>query len=278
MSEVVLDQRIDTARLGRQAVDATVRLWFGVAAIGHWLFVAYILAVFYPPIAKRGISGLDGMHLPSGFIEGDWLGNLASVSHVLLAALVIGGGPLQLIPAVRRRFPVFHRYLGRSYVFAAVTSAIAGLYMTWTRSPIGDVWSKLGITGDGVLIIVFAAIALRHAMAGRIADHRRWALRLFLVVSAVWFFRVGLMAWYMLTGGIGIHEESFTGPFLYFLGFAQYLLPLAMLEWYFRCQRGARPVRQLAFSATLLGMTGITALGVFAATMGMWFPRMSVSM
>ncbi|MEL6214385.1 MAG: DUF2306 domain-containing protein, partial [Pseudomonadota bacterium] len=137
MSEAVMVQRIDYARLGRQAVDMSAKLWFGVAAIGHWLFVAYILTVFYPPIAARGLSGLEGMHLPSGFIEGDILGNLAAVAHVLLAAIVIGGGPLQLIPAIRQRFPRFHRYLGRSYVAAAVVSASGGLYMTWTRSPIG---------------------------------------------------------------------------------------------------------------------------------------------
>ena len=274
MSEAVLQPGVDLARLGRQSVELTARLWFTVAAVGHWLFVAYILAVFYPPIAARGLSGLEGMHLPSGFIEGDLVGNLASVSHVLLAALVIGGGPLQLIPAIRTRFPTFHRYLGRSYVLAAVVSAIGGLYMTWTRSPIGDVWSKLGITGDGILILVFSAIAVWHAMNRRMATHRRWAMRLFMVVSAVWFFRIGLMSWSMLTGGIGIDWETFTGPFLYVLGFAQYGLPLVMLEWYFHCQRQASPTLQFTFATTLLALTGVTAIGIFAASMGMWFPRM----
>lgn len=55
---------------------------------------------------------------------------------------------------------------------------------------------------------------------------------------------------------------------------AQYLLPLAMLEWYFYCHRGAHPGGQMALSVTLLGMTGLTALGVVAATVGMWLPRM----
>ncbi|MEL7297303.1 MAG: DUF2306 domain-containing protein [Pseudomonadota bacterium] len=274
MSEAVMVQRVDTEAAGRQVVLWSARVWFGVATIGHWLFVAYILAVFYPPIAAKGLSGLEGLHLPSGFVEGDWLGNLAVVSHVLLAALVIGGGPLQLIPAIRQRFPRFHRYLGRSYVAAAVVSASGGLYLTWTRSPIGDVWSKLGITGDGVLILLFAFIAVRHAMARRIVDHRRWAMRLFMVVSAVWFFRVGLMSWATLTGGIGIDWDSFTGPFLYFLGFAQYLLPLAMLEWYFRCQREVSSGERFMFSGTMFVLTGITAIGIFAATMGMWLPAM----
>ena len=274
MNEMVIARGPHTAALPRQLVDAAARGWFTVAAIGHWLFLAYILAVFYPPIAQYGLEGLKGMHLPAGFREGETLGNLASVSHVLLAAIIIGGGPLQLIPAVRGRFPTFHRWLGRSYLVAAVLSSVGGLYMSWTRSPIGDVISKLGISGDGVLIIVFAALAVRHAMAGRIATHRRWAMRLFMVASAVWFFRVGLMGWVTLTGGIGIDWESFTGPFLYVLGFAQYLLPLAMLEWYFHCQRDASPGTRLAFAATVSLLTVYMGIGIFSATAGMWLPRM----
>ncbi|MEM6639707.1 MAG: DUF2306 domain-containing protein [Pseudomonadota bacterium] len=275
MSEQALVLPIDIERMGRKAVDLTARIWFGVAAIGHLMFTLYIVSVFYPPIAQRGMSGLKGMHLPSGFVEGDFIGNLAAVCHVLLAALVIAGGPLQLMPAIRQRFPRFHRYLGRSYVAAAVLSASGGLYMTWSRPPIGDVISQLGITGDGVLILVFSAFAVRSAMARNFAVHRRWAMRLFLVVSAVWFFRIGLMAWGMLTGGAGIDFETFTGPFLYFLGFGQYLVPLAMLEWYFCCQRSTSTGMHLMFAGTMTFWIGITVIGVFAATMGMWLPRMT---
>ena len=95
-----------------------------------------------------------------------------------------------------------------------------------------------------------------------------------MAASAVWFFRVGLMGWAALTGGIGINWETFTGPFLYVLGFAQYLLPLAMLEWYFACQRQAGPAMQMAFAGVLFGLASFMVVGVFAATTGMWLPRM----
>lgn len=274
MNEMVLEQRTWGAALPQQAVGVAVKLWFTIAAVGHWVFLAYILAVFYPAVIQHGLEALKGSHLPSGFIEGDGFGNATSVGHVLLAAIIIGGGPLQLIPAVRRRVPTFHRWLGRTYLVAAVSSSLGGLYMTWTRSPIGDVISQLGISGDAVLIVIFATLAVRHAMAGRLVEHRRWAMRLFLAASAVWFFRVGLMGWVMLTGGVGIEWESFTGPFLYFLGFSQYLLPLAMLEWYFYCQRQATAGVQIAFAGTLLALTGFMTIGIFAATTGMWLPRM----
>ena len=74
--------------------------------------------------------------------------------------------------------------------------------------------------------------------------------------------------------GIGIDFATFTGPFLYVLGFAQYLLPLAMLEWYFRCQKQAGQAERLVFAATLTGLSAFMSVGIFAATMGLWLPRM----
>ncbi|WP_299948532.1 DUF2306 domain-containing protein [uncultured Microbulbifer sp.] len=274
MNDAVLNQTLPRPFDTLRAVNLTVKTWFYVAAIGHAIFLAYILAVFYPPIAQSGLHGLQGLHLPTGFREGDTLGNLASVSHVLLAVIVIGGGPLQLVSAVRRHAPAFHRWLGRSYLLAAVVSSVGGLYMTWTRHTVGNLVTQIGITVDGILILAFAFLAVRNAMAKRITEHRRWALRLFMVASAVWFFRVALMGWAMITDGWGIHWESFTGPFLYALGFGNYLLPLAMLEWYFYCQkRKAGQGIQIAFVSTLLPLTVFMGIGIFAATMGLWLPR-----
>lgn len=276
MNDAVLSTTMRRPFDTRRAVQLTATIWFGIAAVGHGIFLAYILAAFFPPIAQSGLAGLQDLeHLPAGFREGDMLGNLAAVAHVLLAAIVIGGGPLQLIPAVRHHAPTFHRWLGRSYLLAAVISSVGGLYMIWTRHSLGNMVSQVTISIDGVLILVFAFMALRTAMARRLAEHRRWALRLFMAASAVWFFRVALMGWATLTGGWGIDWETFTGPFVYALGVGQYLLPLAMLQWYFHCQeREAGHGMQLAFVATLVPLTLFMAIGIFAATMGMWLPRM----
>lgn len=274
MSEITIKPAVIPSVLVDDAVKLVTKIWFVTAAVGHWIFLAYILIVFYPPIAQHGLEGLKDMHLPEGFREGDTLGNLSAVSHVLLAAIIIGGGPLQLIPVIRRRFPKFHRQLGRSYLIVAVISSIVGVYMTWTRGDIGDVVTRVGISGDAVLIVVFALFTVRHAVAKRFDQHRRWAMRLFMACGAVWFFRVGLMAWTMITGGIGIEWESFTGPFLYVLGFAQYLLPLLMLEWYFYCQQQTSMGIKMAFVLTLGVLTIYMAIGIFAASMVLWLPRM----
>ena len=78
----------------------------------------------------------------------------------------------------------------------------------------------------------------------------------------------------MLTGGVGVEFKTFTGPFLTFLGFAQYLLPLAMLEWYFRCQARPSGAGQWLYVVTLACLTGYMCVGIFAAAMGLWLPRL----
>lgn len=249
--------------------------WFVVAAAGHFAFLVYIVGFYWLLIAGGGTAALADTHLPNGFVDGDSLGNAAVLAHVLLAAIVIGGGPLQLVPAVRERFPAFHRWLGRSYVTAAVISSLAGLYMVWARGTVGGPISEISITLDGVLILVFAAVAVRYAVARDVVRHRRWAMRLFLVASGVWFFRIGLMGWVVMTGGIGIDWETFSGPFITFWGFGQYLLPLVVLELYFRAERSTDGRLKLATSVVLFLCTVVTSIGIFAATTGLWLPRIT---
>ncbi|MEM8816532.1 MAG: DUF2306 domain-containing protein [Pseudomonadota bacterium] len=255
-------------------LSQTAALWLVVAAVGHLIFLVYIVGYYWLMLAGGGAAALADTHLPNGFVEGDPLGNAAVIAHIVLAAIVIGGGPLQLIPAVRARFPAFHRWLGRSYLLAAAASSVAGLFMILSRGTIGGLVNEVAIALDGILILIFAAFAVRHAMAGNIVRHRRWALRLFLVASGVWFFRVGLMGWVFMTGGIGIEWETFSGPFIVFWSFAQYLLPLALLELYFAAQKSLSGALKVATSSVLLAFTAAMAVGIFAATMSLWLPRL----
>jgi hypothetical protein len=92
----------------------------------------------------------------------------------------------------------------------------------------------------------------------------------------VWFFRVGLMFWLLVNQRpVGFDTKSFTGPFLSFLSFADYLLPLAVLELYFQAQDRGGAVARRAMAAVLVLLTLAMAAGIFAATMGMWMPRIS---
>lgn len=249
-------------------------LWFFAAAIGQWIFVYYVAAYYLPFLARNGLPGLEQTTLPDGFVPGDGPGNLAIAFHVVIAIIIIGGGPLQLIPPVRKYFPAFHRAVGKTYMSAAILTSIAGLYLVWTRGVPGGPLAPFAISLDAILIFIFAGIAVRFAMARKIDQHRRWAMRLFMVVSAVWFFRIGMMFWFMATGGIGIDTETFTGPFLDFIYFGQMFVPLLFLEIYFRAQDHHAAAPKIAAMFLVLLATGVTVIGTFAATMGMWLPRL----
>ncbi|SDA57924.1 MULTISPECIES: hypothetical protein [unclassified Janthinobacterium] len=126
-----------------------------------------------------------------------------------------------------------------------------------------------------MLVLVFAGLALKNVLRGDIAAHRRWALRLFLAVSGVWFFRVGLMFWLAVNGGpAGFDPDTFTGPALSFLAFAQYLLPLAVLEAYLRCRDGGGAAARWTVAALLALASLAMSAGIAVASMGMWLPRM----
>ena len=109
-------------------------------------------------------------------------------------------------------------------------------------------------------------------------DRNRWALRLFVVVSGVWFFRVGLMLTLLLfKGPIGFDPTTFQGPLVTFLSFAQYLLPLAVLELYLRMQERGSVLARFGTAATLSGLTVAMGAGIFGATMTLWLPNIKAA-
>ncbi len=273
MTEAVMAGRFDLESTARTALDASARFWWLVAALGQWLFAFYVLAYFGPMLLQNGIEGLKEAHLFNGFIPGDTVGNYAVAGHILLAVVIMGAGPLQLIPQIRARFPVFHHWSGRSFILAAVTSSIGGLYLIWTRPIFGQLINNISTSASGVLVIVFATVALRYAMARDIRTHRRWALRLFMVASSVWFLRIGTRLWVFLTGGVGIDSATFTGPFVVAAHFGQFLLPLAVLELYLRARDGDNAHFKLATATVLVVLTILMSIGIFLVATGSWFQR-----
>ena len=189
MSTAVLTNRLELDSVADTALKVASRFWFGVTVIGQFVF-AFAVASFYGLTALRG--DYHAWKITHGYVPGATKGNLAVVIHLATAVAVMLAGAIQLVPPVRNRFPVFHRWNGRMYMLAAVALSVAGLYMTWFRGTVGDNPQHIGSTLNAILIWLCAAMALRYALARDFKSHRRWALRLFLVVSASWFLRIGL--------------------------------------------------------------------------------------
>ncbi|TBR40480.1 MULTISPECIES: DUF2306 domain-containing protein [Dyella] len=263
---------VDASRTRALSIAATT--WVVVALIGQLIFASYV-AGFYGRAAMHGRWSAWNDVLAHGYVAGDTALNVVLGLHLLFAVLVIVGGVMQLMPRIRRVAPAWHRWNGRLYLILSSTLAIGGVAMVWIRGTVGDIWQHLGITLNAALIVGFAWLAWRAARERRFDAHRRWALRLFLVVSGVWFFRVGLMFWIVVNQGpAGFDPTSFTGPFLTGLSFAQSLLPLAILEGYLRARASGRRVHVVgAFACLVLG-TLVTGAGIAAASAIMWLPHL----
>lgn len=261
--------------LARQVLHGSAKFWFAVVLIGQAIFSYYIVMLYYVATFKQDLERFNTV-MPGGHIEGDIGGNIAVVIHMLFAAVITVGGLLQLIPVIRCKWPAIHRWNGRLYVITAMLMSLSGMFMVLTRSDkvVGGLIGHTAIMINGSLIVTCAVMAFKYARQKKFAQHRIWALRLFLAVSGVWLFRVGLMAWLTLHGRpVGFDPVSFSGPFLNVLYFVVYLLPLLLLEVYLRAQRSQSGTQKLAAASLVMAISLIMMVGVFGATMGMWLPR-----
>jgi uncharacterized membrane protein len=275
MSTAVMTNRLELSSVADTALKAAARFWFVVTVLGQLVF-AFAVASFYSLTALRG--DYHKWNFTNGYVPGFSMGNTAVVMHVASAAFIMLAGAVQLVPQIRNRFPVFHRWNGRIYMLTAVTLSVAGLYMTWIRGSVGDLSIHLGSTLNAVLIWLCGGMALRYALARDFKTHRRWALRFFLVVSASWFFRIGFFLSFLVNKGpFGFDPSTFRGPFLTFMSFAQFLVPLAVLEIYLRAQDHPGALRRMATAGVLFVLTLVMGAGLFAVAMAQWVPQVKAA-
>ncbi|WP_245600267.1 DUF2306 domain-containing protein [Sphingomonas jaspsi] len=244
---------------------------FAAIATGQGLFLTFILAFYYPTTLRGEWAHWNAKPLIDGFKVGDTIGNLFFAMHVLLAAVITAGGVIQLVPAIRIRAPSVHRWIGRIYMVTAMILAVGGLWLVWGRGTYLSTIGAVGISADAVAMLTFAGLAWRSARARNYAQHRRWALRLFAVASAVWFMRVGYMVWGIATGGVGI-GPSMDGPFDFFIAFGNSLLPLAIAEAYLRALERPNKVARYGVTALLATSATIVVVGSAGAWFVMWKP------
>lgn len=250
----------------------SARAWFVAALAGQWLFAAYILWVLVRPLLAGEGEAVNRITFITGHVAGDTMGNATLVGHLLAAGVLNLVGLLQFLPWLRRRYPTWHRWAGRSFMAMALVATVSGFWLSWGRGALLGQLSAIAISLNGVLIVVAVVMAWRLARQRRFVEHRRWAIRAFLLVSGVWMLRLGLMAWLIVNQGPRGNSPRLDGPFDSFWVFGCYLLPLAVAELYFRAEREG-PGAQGAAATVLFTGAALTALGTFGAFMGMWGPH-----
>jgi hypothetical protein len=249
-------------------LNGTVIFWFALALIGQWAFFSYIAAFYGGSLLNGSFEVWNRLEAlgRTPYIEGDARGNWTYLAHALGAGLVALGGVLQLIPAVRKNAPRFHRWNGRMFMLTVTLLSLSGFYLEWVRDEPPTALSGFATSINGLLILTFAVLTYRAARAKQFAIHRQWAMYLFLVSNAQWFTRVGLFSYLATCQLLGVGTDS-VGTFFEFWKFGAFLLPLATAWLYLEsANRGLifkSGVAALIGGLTLPMIIGMAAYGVF---------------
>lgn len=248
---------------GRRALRWAGAFWFVVALAGQWAFFAYIAGFYGVSILSDEPETWNRLKVfgRTPYVAGDSAGNAIFAMHAMGAGIVALGGALQLIPQVRSRAPVFHRWNGRLFLITVVALSLSGFYLVWVRGTSPSFVEGLATTLNGVLILTCAAFALRAAVTRRIEAHRRWALRLYLVSNAQWFLRVGMFGYFAVGALLGV-EVGFGDPFMPFWTWGCFLVPLAVAELYLRAGAHGGAALRWATAGLLVALTLVMAVGI----------------
>jgi len=265
------------ARAPALTCNAAVR-WSGTALAGvTWLsgclFALYIV-VFYFGALIDGVAGdapLRGQ--PARMFDPQALRASVGIgSHLLAGAVLLLLGPIQLVAAVRSRWPAFHRWSGRVYASAAILAGAGGIVFILTKGTIGGTQMDIAFAIYGMALILAACNTARHARARRFAAHRAWAIRLFALVVGSWLYRIEYTGWRVFAGGAG-HTATFDGPFdtamLYFF----FVPNLLLAEAFLRARReNAGPAQQATAAFALAGAALAVALLTYMLALRAWGP------
>ncbi|MEM0986340.1 MAG: DUF2306 domain-containing protein [Pseudomonadota bacterium] len=247
-------------------------VWLCIAGFGQIAFIGFILLHYGLPTVAGQWEAWNEKPLIDGHKPGDTGGNVVFILHVLGAAIMTGAGLLQLIPVLRRRMPKVHRWSGRTFIALAVGMALSGLWLVWVRGTYLSIPAAVFVSINAIIILVCSGFTLQRAMVRKFAEHERWALRAFLAASGVWFLRVEMMAWMLLNQGPRGMNTTMSGPADIGIQFGSFILPLLVLELYFR-MRDRRQYR-IAWpaAAAMTAIIALTAVGIAGTIAFMWMP------
>jgi hypothetical protein len=145
----------------------------------------------------------------------------AFCAHIASGPISLVLGTLLISEAFRRRFPRWHRRLGRIQVVCVLgLVAPSGLWMAWyaAAGPVGTV----GFALLAMATAVCTTMGWREAVARRFAAHRRWMWRSYLLLCSAVVIR--------LTGGLATVMGVDAAWFDPLASWACWIAPLAAFE------------------------------------------------
>lgn len=194
-----------------------------------WLVPAGLLLLGLAPILTGTLSLLavrEGM--VTGAIAPDSVNYVANPVpigvHIVAGSLFNLLGVLQFMPAIRRNWPAWHRWSGRTFILAGLVTAISAVWMNQFFPAFGGglkYWSNLLF---GVGLAVALIIAYRAIRARQIPRHRAWMMRAYAIGLGVATQRLLVIPYAVATNSIP------ADPWLGLLLWAGWLINLGVVE------------------------------------------------
>lgn len=261
--------------LSGRALRLTTKFWFIIFLIGQLIFAWYIFMLYWKSAALGEFEKWNSA-TPHLYIKGQAIRNIVFGLHAAIAGIISVIGPLQLVPQIRKYAPAYHRMSGRLYVIVAFLISIDGIYLTWRKGAVGDFPAHVVISINAFIIMICGYFTIRYAIKRNLKAHHQWAVHLLLAMSGVWLFRVFLMFWLIINGGpVGFDPDTFSGPFLNVLAVLVYIFPQALVAYYFKARNSNTRLPKVFFSILITLITIGMTIGIIAATLGMWLPRLN---
>ena len=188
------------------------------------LLICWLVAAYGVGVAMGFLEILPAAGTPiAGRI---WLFRL----HTGLGALALACGPINLNRGLLARRPVWHRPLGRIYVFSVYVSGTSGLVLAFVS--LGGTTAHWGFGLMAVVWLVTTSIGWRAGVRRHIAIHREWMLRSFATTLAAVSLRLQLTPLLMFGGRF---EWGYP-----IISFTCWVPNLILMEWWIRHTRGRK--------------------------------------
>jgi uncharacterized membrane protein len=129
---------------------------------------------------RYALTGVTGA--PSNVAQNRFAASGALLVHIAAATVALAIGPLQFFPALRARWPAWHRRIGTAYVIACLVGGVAGGVLAAGASE-----GPIATAGFGLLAISWigaTAMAWRYAKARDFVRHQQWMTRSFALTFA----------------------------------------------------------------------------------------------
>lgn len=117
---------------------------------------------------------------------------VARMTHMVLGILFVLIAPWQLVPKVRRAYPVLHRWIGRISLASSFILIVTGMMFAFMYTYTGFVEQVPTVTYS-IIYTWLIFMAIKSILAGDVEKHREWMIRGFAMMmgisaTRVWFY------------------------------------------------------------------------------------------